>query len=532
MLNGLTKILTLALLFGDNTSARRLSQMDSEHSVEPIELLSQVAARDAKCTNALTRLKAGPANPAKILGTGKKYTDDTFGGDSAIHDGREANEFSGKTIVFKRWSEMPDYKGFTVLGADDNTPMMNEASQGQLGNCYFVSAMSAAAEFPELIQNMFVNKEKNDEGLYLIRFFIRGKPWVVSIDDYLVTENNHLILTQPSDGAMWAPLLEKAWAKVKGTYSNTALGFMATGFRAITGVPSEMTALAGLDAAKANAVFAKMLKYDKEGYLMGASTDGSNHFEKNACNIAEGHAYSVTSVFELDLGGGKKQGFLMIRNPWGVTYYKGDWDSTDKRWTDALVKQIPYGVDPRTSNELGFFFLPKEKLAGGPCISGVIWAFLRDDEGYVGTWYDYEKDQDSTWEDYTFKVATNTDDIYVTVESYYSELIPSECSRGNIAYTDAWGNKKTEGGTTNKLYYKVEQGGVRLGSTYVYEQFASPVILKAGSYKANQELKIRVIYEYFFSDYGHEYTVKLYSKDKNAKIKDKDGKSNMIHMDG
>ena len=38
---------------------------------------------------------------------------------------------------------------------------------------------------------------------------------------------------------MWAPFLEKAWAKVRGTYSGSAAGFTQTGLRAITGAPIE-----------------------------------------------------------------------------------------------------------------------------------------------------------------------------------------------------------------------------------------------------------------------------------------------------
>ena len=37
---------------------------------------------------------------------------------------------------------------------------------------------------------------------------------------------------------MWAPILEKAWAKIKGSYSNSAdPGYVQNGLRAITGIP-------------------------------------------------------------------------------------------------------------------------------------------------------------------------------------------------------------------------------------------------------------------------------------------------------
>jgi len=86
--------------------------------------------------------------------------------------------------------------------------------------------------------------KKNDNGIYAIKFFVRGKPWIVVIDDIMVTakyNNNvdYLIFASPqgNDDAFWAPLLEKAWAKVKGTYTASEAGFTATGLRAITGSP-------------------------------------------------------------------------------------------------------------------------------------------------------------------------------------------------------------------------------------------------------------------------------------------------------
>ena len=39
------------------------------------------------------------------------------------------------------------------------------------------------------------------------------------------------------NGSMWAPILEKAWAKVKGNYAQTDGGFVVSGLRSLTGVP-------------------------------------------------------------------------------------------------------------------------------------------------------------------------------------------------------------------------------------------------------------------------------------------------------
>jgi len=37
---------------------------------------------------------------------------------------------------------------------------------------------------------MFITKTKNDAGIYAVRFYIRGKPWVVTVDDYFLFHDN------------------------------------------------------------------------------------------------------------------------------------------------------------------------------------------------------------------------------------------------------------------------------------------------------------------------------------------------------
>jgi len=39
------------------------------------------------------------------------------------------------------------------------------------------------------------------------------------------------------DGAMWGPILEKAWSKVKGTYASSIGGYTSAGLKALTGAP-------------------------------------------------------------------------------------------------------------------------------------------------------------------------------------------------------------------------------------------------------------------------------------------------------
>ena len=101
--------------------------------------------------------------------------------------------------------------------------------------------MATVAEFPELIEDLFITKEKNDAGIYKLRFFIRGKPWVVSVDDEMLFNEKedqlHFAMIGESKN-IWAPLVEKAFAKMKGNYATASDGgFISTGLRSIVGCP-------------------------------------------------------------------------------------------------------------------------------------------------------------------------------------------------------------------------------------------------------------------------------------------------------
>ena len=61
-----------------------------------------------------------------------------------------------------------------------------DISQGGAGTCYIKSAMASLAEFHELVRATIYNPELNNRGIYNIRFFIRGKPWIVTIDENLL----------------------------------------------------------------------------------------------------------------------------------------------------------------------------------------------------------------------------------------------------------------------------------------------------------------------------------------------------------
>jgi hypothetical protein len=98
-------------------------------------------------------------------------------------------------------------------------------------------------------------------------------------------------------------------------------------------------------------------------YPMGAGTTGGSDTGRNDCGIATGHAYSILETFVLN-NGGTNINMLLMRNPWGVTYYSESWSANDTtNWTDANKAQVPFGIDPTTSQNDGIFVMPMSIFA-------------------------------------------------------------------------------------------------------------------------------------------------------------------------
>ena len=130
----------------------------------------------------------------------------------------------GFNYYFQRLGDK--YPDATLFG-EDNVPKFSDV-EGQIwdNQSYILSAMAAMSEYPELAKSIFLTKEKNDKGIYAVKFFIRGKPWIVTVDDNVMMYQNAPNFALIGDNsALWVPILQKAWSKVKGSYADANLGF-------------------------------------------------------------------------------------------------------------------------------------------------------------------------------------------------------------------------------------------------------------------------------------------------------------------
>ena len=269
------KLLSIIGLAEAREEMKRLTQ--SQH---PVVLQSG-------CKTSVDRLKYGPANIPDVIAAGTTFTDTDFEKFGALYwsgytDSVKINDFDNKITTTKEywWQRWPEvFKDADIFGPNTD-PTYIDPVQGEAGTCYIMTAMSSLAEFPQYIKDIFITDKKNSAGIIGLRFFIRGKPWVVTVDDqmlFMFPNNPKLKFAQPdpTNKIMWGAILEKGWAKVKGTYSNADGGFQQTGLRSVVGVPVfsyKTSTISNADQAKAAWDLIKAA--DDAKYLINVGTDG------------------------------------------------------------------------------------------------------------------------------------------------------------------------------------------------------------------------------------------------------------------
>ncbi|MEJ7735676.1 MAG: C2 family cysteine protease, partial [Polyangiaceae bacterium] len=143
----------------------------------------------------------------------------------------------------------------TVQGAGDATAVHpNDVGQGQIGDCYLISAMAAVANRnPQLIQDAVV---ANSDGSYTVTFYERAAwynpfdsgyhPVQIRVTGDFPAVNGNPVFAQPGDGTgagreLWPMIVEKAYAQWQGGYDRIGTGGTAGG---------PMSALTGRDSVQ------------------------------------------------------------------------------------------------------------------------------------------------------------------------------------------------------------------------------------------------------------------------------------------
>jgi len=216
-----------------------------------------------------------------------------------------------------------------------NTPSLNDAKQGMVGDCYLIASLvSIANKSPQAIYDMFLD---NGDGTFTVRFFGAGIADFVTVNRRLPTYSNGTLAyagygfsALSSSTTLWVALAEKAYAQ-----------WNETGKAGRNGTNT----YAGIEGGWMHNSNAQILGYSSTNHYFSSSTQqtlidalssgravtlGTNS-SVSISGLVASHAYTVvrfdsaTSTFVLD-------------NPWGFQ------DPTPLTWSQLAANCVLFTV--------------------------------------------------------------------------------------------------------------------------------------------------------------------------------------------
>ncbi|CAF3749085.1 unnamed protein product [Rotaria socialis] len=206
-----------------------------------------------------------------------------------------------------------------------SSPKPSDIQQGTLGDCWLMAALALITERPQMLEHILLIKKINNQGVYLVRICHNGLWKTVIVDDcFPCTQYNQLAFTQAHRRQLYVPLIEKACAKLFGSYADLISGQTEEGLQLLTGAPCDHIDLNSKNhTIDSEMIWAKLLSACESHLLIGASTGRSDisaeEYTRN--NIPSNHAFSVLAAHSLS---NISMQFVLVRDPHARSNYSDE----------------------------------------------------------------------------------------------------------------------------------------------------------------------------------------------------------------
>nr|XP_055073655.1 calpain-2 catalytic subunit-like [Misgurnus anguillicaudatus] len=242
------------------------------------------------------------------------------------------NSPKAQGVEWKRPQELCANPQFIVDGAK-----RTDIRQGISNDCWLMAAIASLTLNNNILERVVPPGQSFSDGyagIFHFQFWQYGE-WVdVVIDDRLPTRNGKLLFVHSAERSeFWSALLEKAYAKVNGSYEALDYGRVTEGFEDLTGGIAEIFELSEAPSH----LFKIIQKAFGLGSLLGCSIDKKKEV-KNSLNLRPGHAYSVTGALEVHHLGRLVQ-LVRLRNPWGEREWTGAWSDNSSEWNNVRPEE-------------------------------------------------------------------------------------------------------------------------------------------------------------------------------------------------
>lgn len=261
----------------------------------------------------------------------------------------------------KRWED-PDAPGVQwawperVWDPAAHPAVYGEASADiQTGACdtgWFIADLCTVALSAPLFEALLTDHNES-LGVYCFRFILPdGTPRRVCVDARVPTKERVPLYTGSIEpGVLWPMLVEKALAKLLGSYAAIEGGLPGEGLGLLVGLPGRIYSRQrqlGREMGNPDELWAFIAR---EGLILAVA------FRHDDTGPLGGGLYPVMGTFRVN---GRR--LVRFRNPWGHRYrWRGPWSDASHKWAgvslaDRMRVGFLYGPD-------GTFFMPVEDVA-------------------------------------------------------------------------------------------------------------------------------------------------------------------------
>ena len=305
---------------------------------------------------------------SSMLRSGGLFTDEHFPPDdtslfAAVKSGRgeisradlmDQREFlSGVTdVTWRRAMDIGDLRRKPVVFSGAIDP--DDTRQGKLGDSYLLTAIAncATPQHDNLISDLIV-EDGGMHGLYGVKLFVNGIWTTIVVDDWFPCEwrdgmwlpvfasSAQHFDPESDEKELWAMLIEKAFAKLHGSYQAIAMGDVDDAQNYLTGGFVETTAV---NSAQETHEWRAMLdlNVDDRSRPVFCTCSLREGVEEDAVEEVSGlldaHSYSLLAVVESSQG----HRLLKLRNRWSSGDWRGAFHNQDPIWTGRLMRDVGF----------------------------------------------------------------------------------------------------------------------------------------------------------------------------------------------
>ncbi|XP_061734155.1 calpain-12 [Nerophis ophidion] len=180
---------------------------------------------------------------------------------------------------------------------------------------------------------------KSYAGIFHFKFWQYGE-WVeVVVDDRLPVREGRLLFSYShTRNEYWSALVEKAYAKLIGSYGSLKGGNISEGMEDFTGgIAYSLPVSSHTPRVLWRLLTAALVR----GSLLSCFIQANNYREVGKINgdgLIKGHAYAITETDQVKHESGDIL-LLRLRNPWGFVEYSGPWSDKSKEWSDVSKEE-------------------------------------------------------------------------------------------------------------------------------------------------------------------------------------------------